>query len=207
MDLQTYEIMRGIDMSKTEAQLALQCAPFIMGIKPSNLFVTDGGTRAARTAVNALEQNGYRYLIMSNGSKRATFFVYDYEYLGRTVMTPDASELLRLAGYGGLGLRSGSEHEPELMGLLLECCLRYERYMKEGGGFPHELGIFLGYPAEDVAGFIVNQGKNALYTGYWKVYRNLPKKLEIFKRYEEAQRELLRAVEKGTHLKMRELLR
>lgn len=41
--------------------------------------------------------------------------------------------------------------------------------------FPHEMGILLGYPVEDVEGFIINNGKNELYTGYWKVYDNLTK--------------------------------
>ena len=36
--------------------------------------------------------------------------------------------------------------------------------------FPHEIGIFLGYPLEDVCGFIRNQGRNFRYSGCWKVY-------------------------------------
>jgi len=27
-------------------------------------------------------------------------------------------------------------------------------------GFPHEIGVFLGYPLEDVMGFISNKGHN-----------------------------------------------
>ena len=36
--------------------------------------------------------------------------------------------------------------------------------------FPHEIGLFLGYPAEDVAGFISHKGHDFCYSGYWKVY-------------------------------------
>ncbi|MBQ8971920.1 MAG: DUF3793 family protein [Clostridia bacterium] len=39
-------------------------------------------------------------------------------------------------------------------------------------GFPHEIGVFLGYPMEDVVGFIENNGKNCLCCGCWKVYAN-----------------------------------
>ena len=38
--------------------------------------------------------------------------------------------------------------------------------MEEKGAFPHEIGLLLGYPVEDVLGFIRYQGKNYLYTGY-----------------------------------------
>ena len=38
--------------------------------------------------------------------------------------------------------------------------------------FPHEIGIFLGYPLEDVIGFIENKGKNPKCSGCWKVYCN-----------------------------------
>ena len=40
-----------------------------------------------------------------------------------------------------------------------------------GGDFPHEIGLLLGYPPEDVSGFIENGGKNFLCSGYWKVYK------------------------------------
>src|SRR5699024_9979090 len=36
--------------------------------------------------------------------------------------------------------------------------------------FPHEIGFFLGYPYEDVVGFIENEGENYLCSGCWKVY-------------------------------------
>ena len=44
-----------------------------------------------------------------------------------------------------------------------------ERF-SHGGDFPHEIGIFLGYPLGDVIGFIQNSGKNCKCTGCWKVY-------------------------------------
>ena len=44
-----------------------------------------------------------------------------------------------------------------------------ERF-SHGGDFPHEIGIFLGYPLGDVIGFIQNLGKNCKCTGCWKVY-------------------------------------
>ena len=36
--------------------------------------------------------------------------------------------------------------------------------------FPHEIGIFLGYPLHDVVGFIENRGQNFTCCGCWKSY-------------------------------------
>ena len=38
--------------------------------------------------------------------------------------------------------------------------------------FPHEIGLFLGYPLGDVIGFIKNAGQNCKCVGCWKVYCN-----------------------------------
>ena len=40
----------------------------------------------------------------------------------------------------------------------------------KGEHSPHEIGIFLGYPLEDVVGFVRNKGKNYTFKGYWKAY-------------------------------------
>ena len=44
--------------------------------------------------------------------------------------------------------------------------------LASGDGFPHEIGLFLGYPVEDVLGFIENAGQNCKCCGCWKVYCN-----------------------------------
>ena len=58
---------------------------------------------------------------------------------------------------------------------------------EERDGFPHEIGAFLGYPVNDVRGFIQNEGKGCLMTGYWKVYENLAGAKMIFNKYDRAK--------------------
>ena len=55
--------------------------------------------------------------------------------------------------------------------------------LREQGGFPHEIGLFLGYPLGDVAGFIRNRGKNCKCSGCWKVYCNELEAQKRFARY------------------------
>ena len=53
--------------------------------------------------------------------------------------------------------------------------------------FPHEIGVFLGYPLEDVLGFIQNGGRNCLSCGCWKVYSNECAALAAFARFEKCK--------------------
>jgi hypothetical protein len=69
--------------------------------------------------------------------------------------------------------------------------------MTTKGGFPHEMGLLLGYPIEDVTGFIKYNGEHSLYTGYWKVYENKEEKLRLFESYENAKESLIQLLYRG----------
>jgi hypothetical protein len=63
------------------------------------------------------------------------------------------------------------------------------------GMFPHEVGIFLGYPLEDVKAFEVMSGRACRYSGFWKVYSDVDtaqKQMEIYKSCCARCRELVR---------------
>lgn len=192
MNCQALGILKKSDMNGLDIQLALQCAPFIGGLKPSNLFITEKNN--LRGAVRLFEQSGLSYFVLLKTQLKTVFLLYDEGSLGEYVSNGAAALLLKENGYYNLGL----------MELLKKCRLRYRQYASEGAGFPHELGIFLGYPIEDVAGFIKNGGKDCLYAGYWKVYADLPAKLSLFKSYENAQLSLLKMLSEGGS--MREII-
>ncbi|MBQ8625025.1 MAG: DUF3793 family protein, partial [Agathobacter sp.] len=84
-----------------------------------------------------------------------------------------------------------------LGGILRTFQIRYQTHMQDRVGFPHEMGLLLGYPVEDVEGFILHKGQNALYSGYWKVYKDVPAKKSIFEAYESAKETLIRLLDKG----------
>mgnify|MGYP000886527625 CR=1 FL=1 len=64
-------------------------------------------------------------------------------------------------------------------------------------GFPHEIGVFLGIPAEDVLGFITNKGKNYKSYGYWKVYVDPFGAKKIFNRIAEAKSRYTQFLQRG----------
>ncbi|EJO5346318.1 DUF3793 family protein [Clostridium botulinum] len=49
---------------------------------------------------------------------------------------------------------------------------------------PHEIGIFLGIPIEEVKSFIQDPKRKCIYCGYWKVYNNLHKSKKQFTAYD-----------------------
>ena len=63
----------------------------------------------------------------------------------------------------------------------------YQDHMNGKRGFPHEIGLVLGYPPVDVEGFIEKEGRDFLYSGYWKVYGNLEDTLKTFEAYDQAR--------------------
>lgn len=59
---------------------------------------------------------------------------------------------------------------------------------------PHEVGVFLGMPIEDVEGFIEHKGKNCLLCRYWKVYGDIRQAKRIFDAYDKAKASMVELV-------------
>ena len=76
--------------------------------------------------------------------------------------------------------------------------------MRISKSFPHEVGLFLGYPPEDVAGFIEHRGRSFSYSGYWKVYTNEEETRKLFDRYTRCTRDFCCKLDMG--MKFSELL-
>ena len=63
--------------------------------------------------------------------------------------------------------------------------------------FPHEIGIFLGIPLEEVMCFIETPDKECLLCGYWKVYNNVEYAKESFLRYDNDKDSAVKCVLEG----------
>ena len=66
--------------------------------------------------------------------------------------------------------------------------------------FPHEIGLFLGYPPEDVEGFRRNKGQNYKLCGWWKVYGDAEEAGAFFQRCDRCRAALCRQVRSGRSL-------
>ena len=58
----------------------------------------------------------------------------------------------------------------------------------ESGEFPHEVGLFLSHPPEEVKGFIAHRANDFKCAGLWKVYGNEEKARSLLAKYKNARR-------------------
>ena len=137
-------------------------APTLAGIKTGNLFPctfssTQDMVRDLREVNRVLVPRGLRLLPLRRKDDRALLYLFRPADLSRDLAGQEARRLLREAGYG-----------EDLTHLV--CLRELTRRLREGEEFPHEIGLFLGYPPEDVAGFMTHRGKKCKCVGCWKVY-------------------------------------
>ncbi len=71
------------------------------------------------------------------------------------------------------------------------------KVVAENDAFPHEIGVFLGYPLGDVMGFIRSGGRNCRHAGCWKVYCNEAETLRLFEKFKKCRDVYLRLWNQG----------
>lgn len=179
------EIVGKMDSQRIENQLVLQCAPLIVGLKMSNLFIIQN--KHISKVYRLLKESRISYYVLHITEEMSTIFLYDRKKLEAFLAKRQIRLFFRKAGYC----------EFDLQRVLFTFRRHYRLYWAGRREFPHELGLLLGYPIEDVDGFIRNKGKNPLYTGYWKVYKDAPGKKELFRMYELAKETLVQLVYNG----------
>ena len=160
------------DISRTfEAVLVRQCAPTLAGMKPGSIFCFNHSPlEVSRQKVcqwnNQLAPFGLtvQILLERPGSNSVIVFVYRHDRLEQMLSDNAYQSFLEGAGYTGTNLDGLLEQ--------LACRLRTQPE------FPHEIGVFLGYPLRDVIGFIENRGRNFTCCGFWKSYGN-PAEMQV----------------------------
>lgn len=170
-------------------QVAVQCAPVLKDVKISNLMTGKPG--AWRCIREKLKQSRVICVPLYQDGEKEVLFLYRYERLEEHLQRGKVQQFLRNCGY----------EEYEVAAVLKQLRRRYLQYVGAGGDFPHELGVLLEYPVEDVEGFIANHGQNSLTARYWKVYHNQPEAERIFRMYDEAKEQTLQEIIQGSSLR------
>lgn len=174
-----------------ERVLLTHCAPTLAGLKCANLVRLTGPRAELEAATQAwratLAPRGVHVRTARWDGDSALLYLYREGYLRREWEKPGAADFLRRHGYEpGAAVQENVE-------LLL-------RRIARRPCFPHEIGLFLGYPLEDVQGFIENCGKNYRLCGCWKVYGDPQAALRCFARYEKCARVYLQCYQNGHSL-------
>ena len=150
-----------------ETVMIEQCAPVLAGLKPAGLFRYETRdcadlARRVRSWNEQLNSKGLRVRVMKGCARTHRFLVYVYREAQLSAVLADRAvqEFLRQEGYQ-------LPAEQEQTGALLN---QLSRRLCCQAEFPHEIGLFLGYPLPDVVGFIENRGQNVTCCGCWKSY-------------------------------------
>jgi len=166
-------------------QIAMQCAPLLAGLKPSNLLIIPMGMEVVLR--HSLRGTRISVYLLSEYDGKQVYLLYKVNELIVYLTEQNVQRLLLDLGYEG----------GELYSLLQRVSKKYTAHKQEKEAFPHELGLLLGYPAVDVKGFMEQAGKNFLYSGYWKVYGNVRETVLLFKEFGRAKEYVVRLVKQG----------
>ena len=169
-------MLSGMDnMKSLQVQLILQCAPFLKGIKIACILnITEENSREL---YEILEGTEIKFKILTRNHGKCLVFLYRRESFSRYLKRTDVREFLGSYGYEDV------ETEKMLERLSKRVC----QYSDGEICFPHEIGAFLDYPIDDVKCFIEKDGKDSLFSGYWKVYNNPGRAKMIFWAYDKAK--------------------
>ena len=175
-----------------EHTLAWHCAPSLTGIKAADLICWEpphtGAGELLDHYTKLLADCGVQLRILRPCGSRLRILVFRPVRLEQCLSQQDVRSALAKEGYPvGASIDVGA--------LLTHLCCRLEQ--KE---FPHEIGLFLGYPVADVEGFRIYGGRNWKLSGCWKVYGDVDYARHMFARFLCCRQALTRRLEDGLRL-------
>ncbi len=139
---------------------------------------------ALKALDEALSKKGVRVCMIDRNNSSKQIFVYRPEMIEAMLSEPKLRCFLYQLGYP-----VDKGHEVNIGHLLMK--------MTKSQDFPHEIGLFLGYPLEDVLGFIANKGKGYTFCGLWKVYAQPEKAKERFDLFQKCREHCLECLRQG----------
>lgn len=170
-----------------EGLIVQHCSPTMAGLKTGNLFncqaedpnlLTAGIRRLNRQFV----PRGLRLIPVKYKKGRALIYMYRPARLKEDLSDSTAQKILSARDY------PVSQAD--------RCVIHLIRCLNQEDAFPHEIGLFLGYPPEDVDAFMKNGAAGAKYTGAWKVYGNVGAARCRFARFKRCTRAYCEAYQK-----------
>lgn len=164
------------------------CSPTLAGIKTGSLFTyeymsKDELNHGIRRLNRKLVGKGLRVIPLRVGDKRALIYVFRPSMLEADISKRSSTFILRKCGYETRTADS--------------CVMQLISRLRQQEEFPHEIGLFLGYPPEDVIGFIENKGKYCKCVGTWKVYGDEAKARETFRRFRRCTDHYIQRIASG----------
>ena len=158
----------------SEEIIVKHCSPTILGIKTGNIFTCRFESKKdeheyLKSMNLRLSSKGLRVLPLRQHNGGTLIYVYRPSRLKKDLRDKTAKRILSERGYC---CKSTDR-----------CVAHLVRRIRECSSFPHEIGLFLGYPPEDVCGFIEHKDEGCKCVGCWKVYGDAEKAMRLFDKY------------------------
>ena len=139
------------------------CSPTLAGIKTGNMFtvkIDDAMDiyQEVRELNSVLRRKGLRVIPLKKTATNALIYIYRPGRLRRDLSDPKAANILKRKGYD--------------CGKAERCIKQLVKHLASDDTFPHEIGLFLGYPPNDVECFMKDPRKGVQCSGCWKAYSN-----------------------------------
>ena len=173
------------DIGQFEQLMAIHCAPVLCHKKAAGMFhitkkdFTDISKKLAYYNQQLNSKDIYLTILQAD-QQRITIYIFRQQVLRCILKRKNTQKILKAVGYHGTELEQHLKQLDERLHL---------------NTYPHEIGLFLGYPPQDVEGFI-NQAP-CFISGYWKVYRFNRNIIRLFTIYDECIQTMLKAVLQG----------
>ena len=150
----------------------------ISGVKPSATITIKKGNenlydKWIKYGIDFLDSIDIQYIDLRECSNALIILRDSEEQLSHHIFKEENKRFLRQLGYS---------EENDMREYLEILKRRYKEF-----NCPHELGIFLGFPLNDVKDFMNCKDKKCLSCGYWLVYNNLQEAQEIFSKYDKVK--------------------
>lgn len=147
------------------------CSPTLASIKCANLFSYSFDAR--QEFENTLSDwnsqfrpKGIQLRVLRESEHKALVYMFRPRKLELVLSDKDTVAFLKEYGYTDFSVDA--------------VVSRLASRVQQTDSFPHEIGIMLGYPLDDVKSFIINKGKNYRVVGPWKVYHNENEAVKTF---------------------------
>ena len=163
-----------------EENIIQYCAPTLAGLKAGSLFSCFRSQFPNLELLvsqqdRLMKSKGIRICVLAD--KGRYLLVYCYRPAMLQAILDDRKTAEFMSGYG---------YSSDLDEALDRLSERLEEH-----DFPHEVGIFLDYPLEDVKDFIRYDGQNYLVVGDWKVYHNPQQAVSRFESFRRCLKTLV----------------
>lgn len=174
-------------MCELEKLIAFHCGAAMCGIKASNLIrcelskYNDAEDKIHKLA-SKLASSGISMRIVHRNSSSILLLVYRHKVLASALNESGVRQFMTQYGY-------------EVEDSCSQCIDKLSHRIATNGDFPHEIGLFLGYPLEDVVGFINKD--TSKYSGLWKVYGDVNRAKDKFMQIDRCNRGIMRRIALG----------